>query len=248
MKKKVDNNIEYTLVDPGGNITALVNKKFSPQKRIQVADTIMKKNPKIIEQVGFFYGEKIVTLDMAGGEFCGNATRSLAYLCCVKGFGKKIYIKSEHFKSPLVGIVSGKKTSLVIPLGEIKLTKIESNIYIVELPGIAHIVEYGIKSKGKLSSKFSHPLMKGYLALGYIFISKKQNNYFKIEPTVLVKKTKKIFEETACASGSIATALVLQDLHGLINSIIKQPSGSLYEVCISNKKNTIKISGPASIL
>jgi len=62
-----------------------------------INDKIMKLNPNI-EQVGFVEINNKPKLIMAGGEFCGNATRSAAYF----------YLKGKKGKIK-IGICSGKK-------------------------------------------------------------------------------------------------------------------------------------------
>ena len=73
--------ITYHIYDPSGNITALVGgDAFTPAERKTINDAIMAAHPEV-EQVGFL-ADGSPALTMAGGEFCGNATRSavLAYL------------------------------------------------------------------------------------------------------------------------------------------------------------------------
>jgi hypothetical protein len=74
-------DIRYQIFDPSGNITALVEgDRFTPEERIRINDAIMAKLA-YVEQVGFL-STGTPEMTMAGGEFCGNATRSsiLAYL------------------------------------------------------------------------------------------------------------------------------------------------------------------------
>ncbi len=97
--------LSYYVMDPTGNITILVEGDVPADKRAAVAKELMKKEPTA-EQVGFvgyarekttdpgINGECVekdaeknvdnvkydVRLDMAGGEFCGNATMSAAVL------------------------------------------------------------------------------------------------------------------------------------------------------------------------
>ena len=78
--------LSYYIMDPTGNITILVEGDVSADKRAAVAKELMKKEPTA-EQVGFVgYGgaDYDVRLDMAGGEFCGNATMSAAVLFAEK--------------------------------------------------------------------------------------------------------------------------------------------------------------------
>ncbi len=72
------NNFDLTILNPGGNITALIKRiPASLPLRKLINDAVMKQFPEV-EQVGFY--TKQARLQMAGGEFCGNATRCLAYL------------------------------------------------------------------------------------------------------------------------------------------------------------------------
>lgn len=71
--------LTVTILYPGGNTTAIVEGIPSSQlERKRINDAIMKQFPKV-EQVGFLDRSKPL-LQMAGGEFCGNATRSAACL------------------------------------------------------------------------------------------------------------------------------------------------------------------------
>lgn len=101
--------LSYYIMDPTRNITILVEGDVPADKRAEVAKELMKKEPTA-EQVGFvgyvrekttdlgINGECVekdaeknvdnvkydVRLDMAGGEFCGNATMSAAVLFAEK--------------------------------------------------------------------------------------------------------------------------------------------------------------------
>lgn len=68
-------DIKYQIFDPSGNITALVEgDMFTPEERKIINDAIMAAHAEV-EQVGFV-SEDAPAMTMAGGEFCGNATRS----------------------------------------------------------------------------------------------------------------------------------------------------------------------------
>ena len=79
--------IKYCIFDPTGNITALVETEVRPADRAPVASGIMAAHPEV-EQVGFVAyndsaceaADAAVSLMMAGGEFCGNATMCAAAL------------------------------------------------------------------------------------------------------------------------------------------------------------------------
>ena len=79
--------ITYSILDPTGNITALVESSISVQEQPAAAKQVMRRHPEV-EQVGFVTfadpglktGEPLPELRMAGGEFCGNASMSAAAL------------------------------------------------------------------------------------------------------------------------------------------------------------------------
>src|SRR6185369_17666614 len=71
--------IKVTILKPAGNDTALVEGIPARKDRKKINDKIMQLFPKV-EQVGFYKTTRTPRMEMAGGEFCGNATRSFAYL------------------------------------------------------------------------------------------------------------------------------------------------------------------------
>ena len=93
------NNLDLTILNPGGNVTALINGiPATLLRRRQINDAVMKSFPNV-EQVGFF-DSAAARLEMAGGEFCGNATRCLAYLL-LGGKPGKIKIGVSGANKPL---------------------------------------------------------------------------------------------------------------------------------------------------
>lgn len=75
----MNKQIKITILNPGGNVTALIDgADRSLDERKIINDKIMAKFPRV-EQVGFI-GYSPLRLVMAGGEFCGNATRCAAFL------------------------------------------------------------------------------------------------------------------------------------------------------------------------
>ena len=71
--------VEYTVLDPTGNITILVTTPVEIPHQPYVASKLMELMPKA-EQVGFLSETAgcDIALRMAGGEFCGNASMSAA--------------------------------------------------------------------------------------------------------------------------------------------------------------------------
>lgn len=75
--------ITYSILDPTGNITALVESTVRTEQQPETARQLMLRHPEV-EQVGFVRfgdgGNGLPELRMAGGEFCGNASMSAAAL------------------------------------------------------------------------------------------------------------------------------------------------------------------------
>lgn len=114
--------IKYCIFDPTGNITALVETEVRAADRTPVASAIMAAHPEV-EQAGFVVfndaartaadaPDAAVSLMMAGGEFCGNATMCAAALY------------AERRGMPADGAVkvkvSGAEAPLTVQLEEIK--------------------------------------------------------------------------------------------------------------------------------
>ena len=76
-------SIRYSILDPTGNTTALVESPVETGRQPAVAASLMDRHPEV-EQVGFLgpasSSEDPVrgSLRMAGGEFCGNASMCAA--------------------------------------------------------------------------------------------------------------------------------------------------------------------------
>ena len=86
----IPEDLKYCIFDPTGNITALVETAVDIADQPAVAARIMELEPDV-EQVGFISYEEDpaangvpVTLRMAGGEFCGNATMCAAALFAIR--------------------------------------------------------------------------------------------------------------------------------------------------------------------
>ncbi len=101
------NNFDLTILNPGGNITALINGiPATRSRRKRINDAVMK-NFANVEQVGFF-DSAAARLEMAGGEFCGNATRCLTYLL-LGGKPGKLSLNVSGINTKLEGRIDTSK-------------------------------------------------------------------------------------------------------------------------------------------
>lgn len=203
---------------PGGNTTALVKDKIPRRLQSIIARKIMKKMPKV-EQVGFIEKPKnkkaIARLQMMGGEFCGNSTRSLGWLLFrgnpgktkleVSGCGKLLKVKINQ--------KGNVKTEMPIKLSLSSVQKTKDKYWVVSLYGITHvIIEEDLIPKETIRQKLASEILdrfnlKKLKAAGVLFI-KNQGGKIFMDPFVYVRDVETFFNETACASGSVSIGLI----------------------------------------
>ena len=78
--------VRFCILDPTGNITALVETPAEIARQPEIAAEIMRLRPEV-EQVGFLDADDenaLPSLRMAGGEFCGNASMCAAALILIR--------------------------------------------------------------------------------------------------------------------------------------------------------------------
>lgn len=196
----------------GGNSTLLI-WGCPAWKKAQV----IKKYLEEVEQIGFVEESNGTSfLQMMGGEFCINATISLA-----SQLGKVGKLKTSGLNQEIEYKNKDKITYLTFSL------PFTTRGSIVLLPGIGFIYsntwKYRSKKElSKLAAKYSLP------AFGAI--ASKDN---KITPYVYVKETDSLVKETACGSGSIASSIVTRYstiIHPTGQSILVRQRGDLFIV------------------
>lgn len=187
--------IKYKIYNPAGNITALViGDNYTKEEKRKINSEIMKKE-KTVEQVGFV-SEKEEKVTMAGGEFCGNATRSAA----------KYYLEKQNIDNMIIkinnyNITSGVKNNKIwceIPLPQEKnlIEKRTGEITQVNLSGITIILldyKNNIKLKETAMELIKNLKLQEKEAVGIIFKQKSD----KIIPVVWVKEINTLFEENS---------------------------------------------------
>ncbi len=240
--------IKYSIYRPAGNDTALVyGTNYTKKIKKKINDAIMKKHTNV-EQVGFINNNGKKELQMAGGEFCGNATRSAVYNY-LDGMQGKIQICVNSKDKIIAGVDKDKKAWCEIPLCKNSniITEKENGVFIVEIKGITIIVIKEFKAQKYLCDKdklkqIGRSLIDDYnlannSAVGVMFCEK-QKETIKINPIVWVKNIDTLFYETACGSGSTAVCIVESYLKKQSQKIdILQPSGLIITASVDYKNN-----------
>ena len=240
---------EYKLLNPSGNITALVTKDFPREKYNVISNEIMKNNPAV-EQVGFLkkHSDTIFRLEMAGLEFCGNASRAFACYLVKEG-----YVKTNKFDISVTGYdnliecnveqkgddyFSSINLKLLKPIIDFIEKKVLNNqeISVVHLPGISHILLDQTKfkfDKDNCKNDAKRIIQELNLinlqAVGVIWFDKNQ-----INPVVYVKDIDSLFYENSCGSGSLA--------YGIYHSYLKNADGFFTFDVIQKNEEVVQVS------
>lgn len=244
------NKYNIVVANPANNITVFVLDYIEKSQYKDIARNILENTNYKAEQVGFVKDAIMdgdIRLEMMGGEFCGNASRSIGML-----FARQNNIQNGNVLVEITG--SDKPLNTKVDLKnetaeiEMPIPKGIENIYVKDLgnfpivliEGINHIIAENIDATEQNFEKFKEAVYQKYdiEAFGVMFFDKDKNY---ITPAVYVKDTDTTFFESSCGSGTLATVTYLgQDLKdGELRFEIKQPGGTISSQ-ISKENGQIK--------
>jgi len=227
--------------DPAGNITLFVLDPVERAERPFVAKKLMERSDLAAEQVGFacepregFDGR----MEMAGGEFCGNASRAYGMLI-VKQLGltgkTRLTLEVSGSDQPVgVEVDTEKHTARIgMPLprvaGRITADGVEGTL--VDLGGIVHFVTEREPDAAVLER--IEPLVNapretggfaGVEAYGVVFL-----HGGRMTPLVKVPAVGTLVWEGSCGSGSVAAAAAqsADRSDGVFERDYVQPAGTV---------------------
>ncbi len=243
MKSDVDiSTIKYRIADPNHNITLLVETEVEVSRQKDIAISLMKKE-KDVEQVGYIYrdGQGDIALRMAGGEFCGNATMSVAAYHLEKRKETtgivKVHIMDDDTIIDVKANLDDKgiwETEETLYSNKIERKNFDTynRLPIVFFDSISHIIiEEKALIKDLCESKKAEDLIKKWAreidtrALGIMFYDREDS---KLTPLVYVKDIETLFWERSCASGTVATGLyIAYNIKDTIDETFVEPGGIL---------------------
>ena len=232
------------IVRPGGNDTALVFDQIPRTEQGPLSLRIQKTYPGI-EQVMFVEkgAKENIRGQMAGGEFCGNATRSLGF---VLRDGKEgaVTLEVSGANEPAQVFVSdsGAKTSIPLKPDFDAIRKIpETGEYIVDMDGISFLVTTPDQVTGRkvlsLDDEDERKVLVQKIleekdlakrpASGVLIARKMGGDSYEIDPFVFVRDTGTLYYESGCGSGSTALGAViaLENNKSVEGLAVVQPSG-----------------------
>lgn len=261
--------LHFVKVNPVENMTVFVLDQVPRDAQMNVAIKLMNYSSIYAEQVGFIeksdsYKEnKYLRLQMMGGEFCGNAARSLAALVV---YNEYPYFVKEMDKYIVDLEVSGAEdlircevsemeddyaymSKVYMPLPkEIKEFSIVENDTVfsgikVEFSGITHFI---VNRKEIKNREYFFNLLKSkmdnsdYDAFGIMYYDYDENY---LEPLVYVKGTDSLVEERSCASGTSALGAALAyTKKSSVEEKVRQPGGELQVIADWKENKVIHIS------
>ncbi|NGX54217.1 MAG: Diaminopimelate epimerase [Chlamydiae bacterium] len=231
------------VVSPSGNITAVVFDQLLKSDRKALGDSIMgiwksQRPDQEIEQCCFVTKPEnpraIGRVEMFGGEFCGNATRSVVWLL-TEGKDYSGLIEVSGVSKPLAFEVKGGEVAVEMPLPPAGTTLVEpaDEGTLVHLEGITHLVVTDPNPKQTPRELLSKLLkankynLNSHPAVGVSYFNPTTG---KAEFCVWVREVATIFDETACGSGTCSIGIVLasKDKRS-IEQDITQPSGQVIQ-------------------
>lgn len=236
--------LEFVKTSPAQNTTVIVTSYCPRSYYFAVAEKAMSFDYLHAEQVGFLVAPRskdaVIGLEMAGGEFCGNATLSAAAFAVYKGLtDKRVFnIDASGADEPIkcrVEKVSDYcfSASCTMPQAkrieamefELPNKTVKGNL--VEFKGISHFVlEAGddFAEYMELSRVLKQVVDAG--AIGIIPYRKLTDKTYKIKPFVHVKAIDSNVFERGCGSGSLALGIYLKQAYGISKEIeVIQPGG-----------------------
>ena len=252
-------DLKYYIFDPTGNITALVESGVAAADQSAVASRIMERHPDV-EQVGFItYADDAaaadvpVSLRMAGGEFCGNATMCTAALYMIRENmlgSAAIRVRVSGAAEPLevqlrrkdaVSFDAAVTMPPAVGIDELRLAdgmlqgSDSLSLPIVRMEGIAHVIIepdsgfFGLKDDPALAET----LLRGWCGvlgaecLGMMFLGEGAA-LCRLTPLVYVPGADTMFWENSCASGSAAAGIYLAAQAGTpVDVTFDEPAGRL---------------------
>ena len=245
--------MRYCILDPTGNITALVEDHVEVERQPQVALEIMKAHPEV-EQVGFVHEAEAegvhVSLRMAGGEFCGNATMSAAALFAlnhgldgstrvlVRASGARDVVEVKLQKDDNGGFYASVRMPQPREIRTLRLYhgKLADDLDVVFFDGISHVVIgddsplFCLRSDMTAAESTVRAWCEalGADGLGLMFLEHNASDDFVLTPLVYVPGSNTVFWENSCASGSAAVGMCVAsvtDSH--CDVVLREPGGTL---------------------
>jgi diaminopimelate epimerase len=257
--------LDIIRADPAGNITVFVlNPPAGKAERTRAAKALMAGSGLKAEQTGFVYPPRepggLWRLEMAGGEFCGNASRSFGLWVAVQSglHGKHtVMIKTSGITEPVPVFVDteAQTAEIVIP-GPVSQTEMSfegERFPVYEFEGITHIIAENVPAGGEPARSLLRETDETFKAEGRELCDAFGVMFYDtakkiMRPAVWVRETDTLVFESSCGSGSAAlgvwavrgiedgqTEFDLAQPGGTITVRVAKQAGAITRLSISGK-------------
>jgi diaminopimelate epimerase/GNAT superfamily N-acetyltransferase len=260
-KERLANLKRIAIAYPSGNTTAVVFDQLLSADRKVLNNAIMDtwknngNNQPEIEQCCFISQSSdpraIARVEMFGGEFCGNATRSAAWLI-TSGKDYKGLIEVSGAARPLEFTVKNGDVSVEMPLpNDRTLFQLVPEGTLVQLDGITQLV-VADQDPRQLLTQLLRENKYSLASQPAVGVSSYNPSSSKAKFCVWVNEVDTIFDETACGSGTSAIGIAVTAKDQTSTMLpVTQPSGETIttETTYDNDKITKStITGKVNIL
>ncbi len=248
--------LKIRVANPAGNVTIFV---ISPAKRedyAKISRELLCMEELHGEQVGFVEQKQDGSyhMEMMGGEFCGNATRSFGYLLSLlsKESEDEVWVDVSGSEKKLKVVLDMEKgtarTEMPLPLEIKEIVVEEESFSMVVFQGICHIIVKSHPKDQEFVDKLIEKAKEVYRcdAYGVMFLEENQ-----MTPVVYVESTASMVWESSCGSGSMGAAVYLsKDIDtGEFVYELYQPGGMI-EAYVEKEEGKVlscKMGGPVTI-
>ena len=266
MSEKEKNPIRYSIFDPTGNITALVESPVDESEQRAVAASIMARHAAV-EQVGFVRlpDEKSApaALRMAGGEFCANASMSAASLwalrlglcegelsLAVSGAEDAVAVRLKQEEESCFSAAVRMPEAREITAIPFVFEGLSGTIPLVRMEGIDHAVLtpdcpfFALRDRPSAAEKAVRELCAslGAVCLGLMFLEG-ESAQRRLTPLVYVPGSRTLFWESSCASGSAAAGMLLARQSGERTELELIEPGGVLRVESDPRKGETRLFG-----
>ncbi len=248
--------LKIRVANPAGNVTVFVMNPVKREDYAAISSELLCIEELHGEQVGFVEQKQDGNfhMEMMGGEFCGNATRSFGYLLSMLSREKEdeVWVDVSGSKKKLKVAVNMEKgtarTEMPIPLEIKEIYVKEEGFSMVVFEGICHIIVNGAPKAQEFVDELIGEAKKVCLcdAYGVMFLEGNQ-----MTPVVYVERTTSMVWESSCGSGSMGVAVYLSkdaDTGEFVYELY-QPGGMI-EAYVEKERGKViscKMGGPVTI-
>lgn len=246
-------DINYVVADPAGNITGLVLTELPRSDYKMAARYLMEHAGYGLEQVGFIRdcNDCDGSLEMMGGEFCGNAARSVGLYLAQNQISlqdDKVLIRVSGVRDMLEVQTDLRKHEAkikmppVLSIGLVQ-TRQYGTVPLIKMEGISHVLLIDVHPETGKAEELIQNLAEAFddAAIGIMFY---EAEHHFVTPLVWVRETDTMIWESSCGSGSVALASYLErDTRGNWVHTFKEPGGILR---VEGNQSAIYLGGPVT--